>query len=110
MEQLARFLDPIVHTLGPWPTVGLIVGVIAIPFVTVLAFFAGNLRLGPVAIELRKATKDLDELSVVLAESRIVELDIAAHQFVTSLSESDKQDLRRQVQRLKDVLAKSQNR
>jgi hypothetical protein len=103
---MLEYVRSIKDILGPWPTVGLAVGLASLPFLTLLGFFARNLRLGPLAIELRRATQDLDELSLVLAESRVVELEVAARQFVTSLSDHDKQELREQVDRLRAVVKK----
>ncbi len=104
MDNVAHFVGALSASLGGWPTVALLLGILAIPFVFITAFFASSMRLGPLVIELRKATEGLDNLSVAMAESRIVELEITAEQVL--LGERDRARVREQLEKLKAVLAK----
>ncbi len=91
----------VLQSLGPWPSAAL-VAVVVVFILTLVFFFASSIRLGPLAIELRRTARDLDELSIAMAESRIAELEIAARQPL--LSESDARILRDQTSALTTIL------
>lgn len=106
MGDLPGFLEAVSGALGAWPTVALLLGILALPFITLVAFFSQNLRLGPLAIELRRTARDLDDLSIAMAESRIAELEVAARQVISSLSDKDRRELLSHTENLRTVLAR----
>jgi hypothetical protein len=99
-------LSTLAGALGKWPTVGLLIGLFAVPFVALIAVFAHSLRIGPIAIELRMAARDLGKLSIAMAESRIAELQVTVRQVLSPLSESDRVELRAQIAKLEAVVAR----
>jgi cytochrome c-type biogenesis protein CcmH/NrfG len=99
---------------GPWPVVALILGILLLPAITLILIRAGGVKLGPLEIsrlneavkKSEKAASNLDDLTVAMAESRIVELEVAASQIVTTLSEQDKNRLRSEIAKLRAVVSR----
>ena len=97
-------LSELLHFLGPWPLVALCLGALLIPALTLSIVGARSIALGPFKI----AAKQLDDLSIAMAESRIAELEVAVRQMISPLSESDRATLRTEIEKLKFVLKKYQ--
>ncbi len=95
-------LKSVVDLLGPWPTVGLILGLLAVPF---LLFAAQSVQFGPLIVRLRRSVHELDQLSIAMAESRIAELDVTSNQWLSTLSDADRKKLKEHGDKLRLILA-----
>jgi hypothetical protein len=112
-EKTVSLLE-LLNFFGPWPLVALILGLLLVPAMTMVLLRANGVKLGPIEINrLNEAVKrseqaadNLDDLTVAMAESRIVELEVAASQIVTTLSEQDKNRLRTEISKLRSVVSR----
>jgi hypothetical protein len=116
MLEWVKVLGPIVLS---WPVVGLVIVVIfRRPLLALFERFSSapgsKAEIGPLKIELGKLAEEgkdavlrLNRTTELMAESRLLELEITSQMFGTIFSDEQQKRMRRQIEELRQLTAQS---
>jgi len=117
-QALQSWIQTIGGLLLSWPVIVLVIVLIfRKPLLRVLDRFigseAGRAKVGPVEIELGKlaqkgqsAVEGINRLSEIMAESRLLELEITSSMFGSVLTDSQRKQMQSHIQQLKSLTKK----